>query len=46
MDNTRDVSEDGQKDVDEKVGVASTFKKDTKRRKEDGEDDLKTVLAT
>lgn len=43
MDDTRNVSEDGQDDVDEEVRIASTFEEDTDRRQEDGKDDLRSV---
>lgn len=43
MDDTRDVSEYRQKDVDEEVGIASTFKEDTDGREEDGENDFADV---
>ena len=43
MDDTRDVTQDGQEDVDEKVGIATTLKENTKRRQNDGEDDLDDV---
>jgi hypothetical protein len=37
------VTEDGQQDVDEEVGIASALKEHTNRRKEDGEHDLDEV---
>jgi hypothetical protein len=39
----RNVTEDGQQDVDEEVGIATTLEEDTERRDEDGEDDLDDV---
>jgi len=45
MDDSRDVSEDGQQDVDEEVGIASTFKEDTQWWDEDGEDDLDDIAS-
>ena len=41
----RNVTQDGQQDVDEEVGIASTLEEDTQRREEDGEDDLEDVAA-
>lgn len=43
MDDSRNVSEYRQKDVDEEIGIASPFKEDTDRREEDGEDDFANV---
>jgi hypothetical protein len=40
---TWNVTEDGQEDVNEEVGVASSLKEDTKRWEDDGEDDLDDV---
>jgi hypothetical protein len=37
------VTEDGQQDVDEEVGIASALKEHTERREEDGEHDLDKV---
>jgi len=37
------ITQDGQEDVDEEVGIASTLKENTKRREEDGEDDLDDI---
>jgi hypothetical protein len=37
------VTEDGQQDVDEEVGIASPLKEHTERREEDGEHDLDEV---
>jgi hypothetical protein len=39
----RNVTEDGQQDVDEEVGIASALEEHTQRREEDGEDDLDDV---
>lgn len=39
------VTQDGQQDVDEEVGIATALEEDTERRKEDGEDDLDDVAA-
>lgn len=43
MDNSRDVTQDGEQDVDEQVGTASALEEDTQRRQEDGKDDLADV---
>ena len=43
MDDTRDVTQYGQQDVDQKVGIATALKEDTKGRKEDGEDDFADI---
>lgn len=37
------VTEDGQQDVDEEVGIASALEEHAQRREEDGEDDLDDV---
>jgi len=37
------VTQDGQEDVDEEIGAASTLEEDTKRREDDGENDLADV---
>lgn len=43
MDNTRDITKYSEENIDQEVGVAATFEKDTKGRNEDGEDDLADV---
>jgi len=43
MDNSRNITKDGQEDVDEEVGTATTLKEDTKRRKDDGKNDLANI---
>ena len=43
VDDTRDVAQYGQENVDEEVGVATPLKEDTKRWEEDGEDDFADV---
>lgn len=43
MDDTRDVAQYRQEDVDEEIGIATTLKENTKRWDEDGEDDLADV---
>jgi hypothetical protein len=37
------VTQDGQQDVDEEIGIAAALEEDTQRRDEDGEDDLDDV---
>lgn len=37
MDDTRDVTEDGQQDVDKEVSAASALEEDTERGEDDGE---------
>ena len=43
MDDSRNVTQYGQEDVDEEVGIATALEEDTKRRENDGEDDLADV---
>jgi len=43
VDDSRNVTKDGQQDVDEEVSAATTLKEDTKRWKDDGDDDLDNV---
>lgn len=43
MDDTRNVTEDGQEDVDEEVSSATTLEEDSDGWDEDGEDDLDDV---
>jgi len=43
VNDTGNVTQDGQEDVNEEVGIASTLKENTKRREEDGEDDLDNI---
>jgi hypothetical protein len=43
VDDTREVTEDGEQDVDEEVGSAATLKEDTQRREEDGKEDLADI---
>lgn len=38
-----DVTQNGQQDVDEEVGVAAALEEDTERGEEDGEDDLAEI---
>lgn len=46
MDDTRNVAENCQADVDEQVRTTSTLEEDTKRREDDGEDNLADVTAS
>lgn len=39
----RNVTKDGQQDVDEEISIAAALEEDTKRREDDGEDDLADV---
>jgi hypothetical protein len=43
MDNAGNVTKDGQQNVDEEVGIATTLQEDTDWGNEDGEDDLNDV---
>lgn len=43
VDDTGDVTQNGEQDVDEQVGAATTLKEDTQRWQEDGKDDLADV---
>ena len=43
MDNTGNVTENGQQDVDEKVCTATTLEENADGRKEDGKNDLDDV---
>lgn len=43
MDDTRNVTEDGQEDVDEEVSAATTLEEDSDGWDEDGEDDFDDV---
>ena len=43
MDDSGNVTEDGQEDVDEQVGAAATLKEDAERGQDDGDDDLDDV---
>lgn len=43
MDNTRNVTQYCQENVDEEVGIATALQEDTKGREDDGEDDLADV---
>lgn len=43
VDDTRDVTKNGQKDVDKEIGTTSSLKEDTKRRQDDCQNDLEDV---
>jgi hypothetical protein len=43
VDDTREVTEDGEQDVDEEVSSAAALEEDTQRRKEDGKEDLADI---
>lgn len=43
MDDTGQVGQAGQEDVDEQIGTAATLEEDTQRRQEDGKQDLADV---
>lgn len=43
VDNTGNVTHNGQADVDEQVCTTSTLQKDTYRRQDDGQDDLTNI---
>lgn len=43
MNDTRNPTQDGQTDVDQKISTASSLEEDTKRRKDEGEEDLADV---
>jgi hypothetical protein len=43
VDDTRDVTQNRQQNVDEEIGIATSFEEDTKRWENDGKDDLADV---
>ena len=43
MDNTRNITQYCQENVDEEIGIATALEENTKRREEDGQDDLADV---
>lgn len=45
MDNARNVTQNCQTDVDQKISTTSSFKEDTDRRQDDRKDDLADVTA-
>lgn len=46
MDDSGNVTKDGQQNVDEEVGAAATLEEYTERRQDNGDDDLDDVAAT
>ena len=46
VDDTRNVTQDSQQDVDEEVGIAATLEEDTKRWEDDGEEDLADIACS
>lgn len=45
VDDTRDVTQNGQTNVNEQVGTTSSLQEDTQGREDDGQDDLADVAA-
>jgi len=43
VDDSRNVTKDGQQDVDEEISIAAALEEDTQRRQNDGEEDLAEV---
>jgi len=43
VNDARDVTEDGEEDVDEEIRAAATLEDDAQRREDDGEDDQEDV---
>ena len=43
VDDTRDITQDGEKDVNEQVASTSTFEEDTQRWEDDGNDDFADI---
>lgn len=43
VDDTRNVTQDGEQDVDAEVGTTSSLEENTKRREDDGKNDLADV---
>lgn len=43
MDDAGNVSQNGEQDVDEEVGTATTLEEDTHGREDDGKDDLANI---
>lgn len=43
MDNTRNVAKNGEKDVDQEVGIAATLQEHTQRGEDDGKNDLANI---
>lgn len=45
MDDTRNVTQYREEDVDQQIGATATLEEDTERWEDDGEDDLADVAA-
>lgn len=45
VDDTRDVTQNREQDVDEQIGAAATLEEDSQRREEDGKNDLEDVAS-
>lgn len=43
VDDTRDPTQDGQTDVDEKISATSSLQEDTERRQDEGENELADI---
>ena len=43
MDDARNVAKNGEKDVDEEVGIAATLQEHTQRREDNGKNDLADI---
>ena len=43
VDDTRDVAQNCQEDVDEEIGIATALEENTKRWEDDGENDLADI---
>lgn len=43
VDDTRNVTQDRQQDVDEEISIAAALEEDTQRREDDGEEDLADI---
>jgi len=43
VNDSRNVSQDGEEDIDEEIRVATTLKENTEWREQDGEDDLDDI---
>lgn len=43
VNDTGDITQDGQTDVDEEISSASTFEEHSQRRQDDGEEDLADI---
>ena len=46
VDDTRNVAQDCQEDVDEEISIATALEEDTKRWKDDGENDLADIAVS